>query len=626
MTDTKNSPIVKDKELLRKKIKPVPTPTQRKDVDTNKDFINNLISAGISNQIDASSLTTFTTASQSRDDYYSMIDSMSSDPTIASALETYAEDATEYNEKGDIIWATSDKAEVATYINYLLSTLQVNKHAYGWVYSLCKYGDLYLQLFKESEFKDDIIFNKKDEKKNLNEDVKIKAYKNGDKFVHYIEAVANPAKMFELTRLGKTCGFIEADINSNISKGDSQHRLFHKYSFKKNDIFIYDATKFAHATLTDDYTRYPEEVNIFLDDKAVKADDYIGYKVNRGQPLLYHLLKIWKELSLLENSMLLNRVTKSSVIRLINVEVGDMPKEQVGPYLQRIKALMEQKAAINTGESMQEYTNPGPIENNVYVPTHNGQGAITTGQVGGDFSISQIPDIEYFQNKFFGALRIPKQYFGLTDDAAGFSGGESLAIISSRYAKMVKRIQNALIQALTSVINLMLIDKGQSGYIDKFTIRMQPPTTKEENDRRENTSSRIQIVSDIMNLLSDLEDQTVKLKILKSLLSDIVNDDSVISLIQEEIDRLENENSENDLDGEDSDLDSELGGFSGGSSSGRSLSSDSLDADLDAVLGLDAENSDVELSDEQSDNSIDDEPLPSPDDLGLDLTDNNAEI
>ena len=187
--------------------------------------------------------------------------------------------------------------------------------------------------------------------------------------------------------------------------------------------------------------------------------------------------------------MLLNRVTKSSIIRLINIEVGDMPKEQVGPFLQRIKALMEQKAAINTGESMSEYNNPGPIENNIYVPTHNGQGTITTGQIGGDFNASPIPDIEYFQNKFFGALRIPKQYFGLTDDAAGFSGGESLAIISSRYAKMVKRIQNTLIQALTSVINLFLIDKKQNSYIGKFTIHMQPPTTKEENDRRENSAS-----------------------------------------------------------------------------------------------------------------------------------------
>ena len=624
MENNENSPIIKDSELLNKKTKAVPVPEERKDIDTNKTFINNIIDAGISDQIDISAITSFTTESQSRDAFYDMIDSMSKDPTISAALETYAEDATEYNENGDIIWATSDDSDINTYINYLLNTLQANKHAYDWVYSLCKYGDLYFQLFKESEFKDDEFFGEKDEsnkdKKQLNEDVKIKAYKDSDRFVHYIEAVANPAKMFELTRLGKTRGYIEADISSSLKHSDSsQRQLFNnRYSFKKNDICIYDATKFTHAALIADCNRYPEEVNLFLDDNAVKDDNFISYKVVRGQPLLYNLVKIWRELSLLENSMLLNRVTKSSIIRLINIEVGDMPKEQVGPFLQRIKALMEQKAAINTGESMSEYNNPGPIENNIYVPTHNGQGAITTGQIGGDFSASPIPDIEYFQNKFFGALRIPKQYFGLTDDAAGFSGGESLAIISSRYAKMVKRIQNTLIQALTSVINLFLIDKKQNSYIGKFTIHMQPPTTKEENDRRENTASRIQIVRDIMDLLSDIEDNTIKLKILKSLLSEVVNDETVVTLIQEEITNLENGKI---IDNENEDDSSESKSRGGSSSFGGNSSDDSSLLNLDNDLGLDSVDSE-ETSDSESDSAT----LPSPDELGIDMTDNNAEI
>ena len=47
------------------------------------------------------------------------------------------------------------------------------------------------------------------------------------------------------------------------------------------------------------------------------------YTVRRGQSLLYNVFKIWRELSLLENSMLLNRVTKSSIIRVVNVEIGD---------------------------------------------------------------------------------------------------------------------------------------------------------------------------------------------------------------------------------------------------------------------------------------------------------------
>lgn len=103
MENNENSPIIKDSELLNKKTKAVPVPEERKDIDTNKTFINNIIDAGISDQIDISAITSFTTESQSRDAFYDMIDSMSKDPTISAALETYAEDATEYNENGDII-------------------------------------------------------------------------------------------------------------------------------------------------------------------------------------------------------------------------------------------------------------------------------------------------------------------------------------------------------------------------------------------------------------------------------------------------------------------------------------------------------------------------------------------
>ena len=200
---------------------------------------------------------------------------------------------------------------------------------------------------------------------------------------------------------------------------------------------------------------------------------------------------------------------------------------------------IEQKSAINEGNSLSEYTNPGPIENNVYVPTNQGKGAITTTQVGGDVNVGDLVDLDYFKNKFFGAMRVPKQYFGDTDDGAGFNGGQSLSIISSRYAKMIKRIQNTVIQAITDIINLQLIDKNLDSYVNKFTIHMLPPTTQEEIDRRANLSSKVQVASDIMTILSEVENATTKLKILKSLLSNIITDGEIIELIQGEIDRLE---------------------------------------------------------------------------------------
>lgn len=97
------SAVVNDSELLRKKTRSIPTPPQRKDIDTENEFLSALAEAGINSKLDLGLLNSFTTASQSREQLYNMIDGMCEDSTIAAILETYAEDATEYNENGDII-------------------------------------------------------------------------------------------------------------------------------------------------------------------------------------------------------------------------------------------------------------------------------------------------------------------------------------------------------------------------------------------------------------------------------------------------------------------------------------------------------------------------------------------
>ena len=324
---------------------------------------------------------------------------------------------------------------------------------------------------------------------------------------------------------------------------------------------------------------------------------------------------------LLENSVLLNRLTQSSIVRVIGVEVGDMPKENVQPHMAGVKHLIEQKASIDVGKSISEYTNPGPVINNIYVPLRNGQGNITPTQIGGDVKIGDLDDLKYYQDKMFGNLRVPKQYFGVVDDAAGFSGGESLSIISSRYAKMIKRIQNTIIQAITDAVNLILISTGNSDYINDYQLRMQSPTTQEEKDRRENISSKIGLVSEVMNTLTDIENVPTKLKILKSLLSNSITDTDVIALLEEEIQRLESEMAESEAPSDDLGSDSGSGDISDIMASDFGISDGSpLDFDDSSTgdLGLPPPD---ELGAPESASGESDS-LPSPDELGIgDLSD-----
>ena len=613
-------------DVYHKETIAVPAPERGFGVDTKNTVFHNIINAAIGGQLDVNSLQSFTSITQSRNTVYGLLDSMCEDATIAAVLETYAEDATEYNDEGQIVWAESSDANIQKYVQFLLDTMNVDKNIYSWVYSLCKYGDVYLRLYRESDWKQADLFDDTKTKEQLNEDVKIKAYSQNDHYVNYMEMCPNPADIFELTKFGKTYAYINAPSNPSVNNqmNGSAYQLqgAMSYKFKKGDVDLHGPMDYVHACLQDNTSRTPEKIQIFTGESQEDSDS-LTYTVKRGQSLLYNVFKNWRELQLLESSILLNRVTKSSIIRMISVEVGDMPKEQVGPHLAGIKALIEQKAAIKVGSSISEYTNPGPIENNIYIPTHEGIGAITTSQIGGDVDVKSLADLEYYQDKLFGALRVPKQYFGVTGDGAGFDGGKSLSVISSRYGKMIKRIQNTIIQCLTDAINLMLVDRGLKSYVNEFNIRMLAPTTQEELDRRENVAGKVQLVTDVMNMLGSIDDSNpVKLKILKSLLSNVLTNGEVIGFIQDEIDKLE---AQNDAENDDTEIDTKESTTE--VSDNLSFDDSSASSMDDFSLTGETEDSSFDLDNLDSSSSETIEPtsdltLPNGEELGIDLTQN----
>ena len=540
--------------------------TTKLDIDTNKKIVDNIIEASIGGNLNTAELEQFTAISNSRDQVYQLIDTMMKDSVVSSIVRTYAEDACEVADNGHIIWCESNDPNISKFVNYLLNIMNVDKNIFSWVYSLIKYGDVYLRLYRESDYKDPLF--KKDsidnsfsaktqlneafnqtfeepaskETADLNEALYLNVHSASDPYSYYIEMVPDPGSMFELTKFGKTYGYIETpNVDQSMSYlsnylGVSTASGVYNYRMKTNDVNIYQADDFVHAYLSDDTERFPEKVDIFLTEEDYKnGKNPQAYQVKRGKSLLYDSYKIWREKSLLENAVLLNRITRSSVVRTIQVEVGDMSKTQVQKTLTRIKSLMEQKSSIDAGSSYSEYTNPGPVENNIYLATHNGQGAVTIGTMGGDVDIKNIADLDYWTNKFYSSYGIPKQYFGWTDDAAGFNGGTSLSILSSIYGKGVIRVQNAIIQAITDAVNLILINKGCKAYLNNFVLKMKAPATQEEKDYRESLSNRVNTISNIQSLFSEVEDKSNKLNILKTLVSTLNYGDELTSILDKEI-------------------------------------------------------------------------------------------
>lgn len=617
-----------------KRIKTTPTPPPETGVADPNSFMMTLINAAQSGKVDMASIGNFETKAQTREQLYEYIDTMAQDDIISSVIDVYVSDIVETNDKGQIMWCESSDANVAQYVSFLLDSLNVDKHMQGWAKSLLIYGDLYLRLYKESDYGEDPIFNSALHKDSriMNEDINLKVYGENDHYVAYVEAMSNPGEVFELTKFGKTVGFVYAPTRVIQQTTDNLYTYLTKYQMKKKDVEIYDSTSFVHACLEDTTARQPETVDLFLEDPLDPTKEVsTTYKVRRGQSMLYDSFRIWRELNLLENSALLNRLTKSAVVRILNVDIGDMPKEQVNAFMSRLKEKIEQKTALDTGKGMQEYTNPGPIENTIYIPTHGTQGQITSTVIGGDYDPKSIIDIEYFRDKLFGALKVPKQFFGFTEDGAGFNGGQSLTILDARYGKTIKQYQNVLCQMITDLINLYLIDRGLTNYINKFTIRMQTPVTQPELDRRANNDTRMRFVNDVMNQLNDVKDEVVKLKILNSLLSDVVNDPEVTTYLQEYISKLEAEKEAKE-NPSDEDNNSETGEDSSAfeepapEEEEMNTFEEPLPEEPANEAVENAEDTTVIVEEGTEEKADGDSYIPSPADLGLDLTEDGRRI
>ena len=167
MEDNKDK--TKKGTLVGVKIKPTPVKAPEIGVDTTGNLEKNILSAAINGVLDISKLEGFSAVSQTRENMYKILDSMGNDSMIASILETYAEDTVETNDEGKVMWCESSDSNVAKYVTYLLDSMNVDKHLYGWAYGLIKYGDLYLRLYKESDYGDDLLFGSNEKQKKLNE-------------------------------------------------------------------------------------------------------------------------------------------------------------------------------------------------------------------------------------------------------------------------------------------------------------------------------------------------------------------------------------------------------------------------------------------------------------------------
>ncbi|MDY5929932.1 MAG: portal protein [Candidatus Onthovivens sp.] len=493
-----------------------------KNVDTIRDSNDDLLNMNEINK--------FRLLKSNRNEKFNSFDLMSQDSRVASILNMYADDCTQYNQSSKIIWAESSDQNCADFVNRLIDNLQLNKHAWSHIYSLCKYGDLYLELFYDEE------------KINNTNGTNNYFRPNGSTIEERIEMVRNPGSMFDLISQGKTSFYVKVNSNEENYEAISQGMQMYQNSSKPEDNCLYPPDKFIHISLNDAFNRFTNKY-ILQNTETGKDEEF---DIKEGTSILANAFKTWSELNLLEDSVLLNRLSKSAIIRLIQIEVGNTEGEDVQEVLKSLRDKISRSRYFDkTTGDFKNQANPGPLENIIYHATHKGNGAITHSTIGGDVNVKDLADVDYFLEKFAQSFPIPVAYLKQkNDDGGGLSAGTSLTKFDAKYGRTLKRIQSAYISGIIDLINVYAYKKGLSDYMNMFTIKMVSPSAVEDNERDEKLKNHTDMIRDIMQVINDQDEaynpQTKK-KMIAYLAQTLLQDQGLTDILQEDLNENENQ-------------------------------------------------------------------------------------
>ena len=221
-----------------------------------------------------------------------------------------------------------------------------------------------------------------------------------------------------------------------------------------------------------------------------------------GKSMIENARRLWKQLSLMEDAMLIHRIMRAPEKRVFKIDIGNIPPTEVDNYMQRIINKMKKVPFIdrNTGDYNLKY-NMQNLTEDFYLPVRGGDSGTSIDNLAG-LEYATIDDIDYLKNKMFAALKIPKAYLGYEEN---INGKATLAAEDVRFARTIERIQRTLISELSKIAIVHLYSQGiQDFEMTNFELKLVNPSTIYEQEKVNLWSEKIRLAQDIqgLNMLS----------------------------------------------------------------------------------------------------------------------------
>jgi hypothetical protein len=404
-------------------------------------------------------------------------ESMEFTPEVSASLDIYAEESTTMSEKGEILTIYSESKRIENILTDLFNNvLDINTNLQMWARGMCKYGD-------------DFVYLKVDP----------------DKGVIGCQQLPN----IEVERIEGAVQKVPNQTGFNTNTKLPSREL--RFAWKNKDL-EFQAWEIAHFRLLGDDRKLPY-----------------------GTSMLDKIRRIWKQLLLAEDAMLIYRTSRAPERRVFKVFVGNMDDKDIEPYVQRVanKFKRDQVVDQKNGQVDMRY-NQMAVDQDYFIPVRDPAQTSPIETLPGAQNLGEIADIEYIQKKLLAALRIPKAFLGF-EEVVG--DGKNLALMDIRFARTINRIQKSLIQELNKIALVHLYLLGLEDELHNFTLSLTNPSAQSDLLRIEQWKEKITLYKDATSDQSQMGILPVSHTWAKKNILGLSDNDIVLDLQQQRLER-----------------------------------------------------------------------------------------
>lgn len=365
-------------------------------------------------------------------------EAMDTDSIISSALDVYADECTTTNEYGEILEIKASNEKVKEVLqNLFYEILNVEFNLWPWVRNVLKYGDFFLKLNVAEKF--GVIG-------------------------------VDPVAAYEMIR------------EENFDPENP-----HKVRFKR-DYSALSARSHIASIKGEEYENW--EIAHF---RLLTDTNFLPY----GRSLIEPARKVWKQITLMEDAMLIHRIMRAPDKRVFKIDIGNIPPNEVDAYMEAMINKMKKVPFVDpqTGDYNLKYNMQNILED-FYLPVRGSDTGTQIDTVTG-LNYETIEDINYLKGRLLGALKIPKAFLGFEEDVSGKS---TLAAQDFRFGRTIERIQKIIVSELYKIAIIHLYIQGfEDVEIADFSLSLTAPSTLYDKEKIELWTSKTTLAGDMID-------------------------------------------------------------------------------------------------------------------------------